>query len=110
MTESRPTEATQLAAAVIAAAREDAFFDAPSAAAFDYGIGCGRPAAEASLTNALYRIANRGLDGDSDEKEARMQRLREFIAPELDAYRSRCRNRQYVGWSNASSGPIRYAD
>lgn len=97
------------AAAVISYARE---FSGLTNAEFDYRIatrGIGGPNSE--LGSATYVIATRDVPDamSTDDREALWLRTWEALAPEMQAYERRCRDRRYSGWSNASRGPIRYA-
>lgn len=88
-----------------------------TAAAFDYSLSIGETVdtdgeytgAIIAIDNAIYDIANPGNAGTSDEKHRRKVALKARIAPELDALIAECAAKSYTGWSNASSGPIRYA-
>lgn len=107
-------EIRKVAATVIAKARDDhpaAIARGP--AAFDYAVAGGDQLAELALKNACYDVANPGWltgpTGHSAEHAVRAASLWDAIAAELDAYRQRCRGREYTGWSNASAEPIRYA-
>ncbi|MEU8185992.1 hypothetical protein [Micromonospora carbonacea] len=107
----------QTAAAVIAIARRDTGLTAPE---FDHDIAVnGIGGFYGPLGNAAYEVANRHMPevvpgGDSlDERVTNQQRLWEALLPELEAYATRCRNRKYSGWSNASKAlghRIEYAD
>jgi len=102
------TTAQQLAAKVIARARE-AY--GKGAAAFDYEVGGTRPnTATDILSGELWTLANEGYDDGYLPMLARALALQAMIADELGAYRQRCRTRKYTGWSGWSTGPIRYAD
>ena len=98
----------EIAAAIIGKAR-DLFGQGP--AAFDYHMAAGSIPAIREYQNAAYLIANEGHENDdADTKSGRLWELLATVKPDMDAYRERCKERSYVGWSTASGGPIRYAD
>lgn len=108
----------QAAATVIARARAASGLTSPE---FDYEISAkGIGGLLGPLGNEAYGVANGhmpevvpGQDNRLDERDANHLRLWEALQPELEAYATRCRERKYTGWSNASRDlgrRIRYAD
>lgn len=101
---------------VIAAAKTqflELWPEAQTEAAFDYGLASGGESnAWLAIKNTIYQLANnipdrlRTAEGD----EAAYTALWDQLKPALDAYAASCRERKYTGWSNSSTGPIRYAD
>lgn len=89
-----------------------------TAAEFDYSLSTGQAVdadgeytgAVVAVDNAIYTVANDGHAGTAEEHAARARALREQITPELDTLIAECKAKSYTGWSNASRGPIRYAD
>lgn len=103
--------ATEIADRVITATRAEH----ESPAACDYhiatgGIGGGPFNLITDLGGQVYLLANQGVEGTSDEHAARAQALWDYLLPELEKYGQACKARKFLGWSNASGGPIRYAD
>lgn len=84
--------------------------DNETEAAFDYGLATGGESnAWLAIKNVIYRLASTDREATA-EREAAYIALWDQLKPELDSYAASCRERKYVGWSDYSTGPIRYAD
>lgn len=101
-------------AAIVSLARRQA---ALTAAEMDYSLAVGDGTGRRALANAAWDIANAGRDhppGDEGNatigqaRARRGERLNAAIQPLVDAMTATAKTHTYVGWSTASTGPIRY--
>lgn len=107
---------TEIVAIIIAKAR-NAY--GHGNAAFDWHVACGNRLSTQFLETAAWLVANPGVNTvdaveiiDGTYSGADIDRTKELLAtlkPELDAYRERCKNRKYTGWSSGNPSQIRYA-
>lgn len=105
---------TETAAAIIAKARET---HGHGPAAFDWQVAGNTPLATRLIENAAYQIANPDTTPITEVTDGvyagpsidRTKALLDSVSAELDAYRERCKKRQYTGWSSGHPSQIRYA-
>lgn len=87
-------------------------------AEFDFMVGHGdrNTVAWTHIDSATYEAANADLpelvpgDGTLQQREDNWKAMRDRLAEEMDRYADRCSTMRFTGWSNAGTGPIRYAD
>jgi hypothetical protein len=107
-------------AAIVAVARRATGY---SAAEFDYSLVTGyaehdTESALGAIDGAIYTVANEHLPmvdttttrEDLLQRRANAEALRVQLQPEIDAMVAAAKGKSYTGWSNASRGPIRYAN
>lgn len=110
-----PTK-TVLITDVIALAREE--YQGATDAEFDYHLAGGQETALLALDRAFYELANKDRpepqrpwgDDEHDARATAAKELRQRLQKPLDAFIAWATARPYVGWSDYSQGPIRYAE
>lgn len=120
-----PDDLSQVFSRVLDSARQEF---GGSRSAFDHEIAVGDRSNSAwlGIYNAIYTLARTELqraltpdgdpaDGSEETAEVRpdivrARRLRELLAPHLDALVADCKGARYTGWSMMHGGPIRRVD
>jgi len=82
-----------------------------TAAEFDHSLATGDTSLAGALHhlgNAIHRAANPGDSGSAADRADRARALNAKLTPQIEALITAARGKSYTGWSDASSGPIRY--